>query len=107
MKIDPVEFQQYFSLDDITKVHGVTFIRVLNVSRGRGRSNETFFVSNVQLLLDSLGFTIISRITFHRYSPWTPVKLQKIHTHTHTHKKKKEQKRKEDKQAKGQSKYSR
>lgn len=105
MKIDPVEFQQYFSLDDITKVHGVTFIRVLNVSRGRGRSNETFFVSNVQLLLDSLGFTIISRITFHRYSPWTPVKLQKIHTHTQ--KKKKEQKRKEDKQAKGQSKYSR
>lgn len=24
-------------------------------------------------------FQTISRITFHRYSPWVPVKLQKIH----------------------------
>lgn len=78
MKIDPVKFQQYFSFDGITKVHGVTFM--LNVSRGRGRCNETFFVSTVQLLLDSQGFTIISRITFHRYSSWPPVKLQKNHT---------------------------
>lgn len=41
---------------------------------------RNFLRSNVQSLLDSLGFTIISRITFHRYSPWVPVKLQKIHT---------------------------